>query len=152
MTPYRATDPYDWAAILRLISTAFASMEGRIDPPSSMTSLTAEAIARQAQEGEVWVIGHPPVACMFLTPKGAALYLGRIAVASANRNQGLARALIEAAGRRARERGFKALELQSRVELIENHAVFAALGFSQVGMTAHPGFDRPTAITFRKPV
>jgi GNAT superfamily N-acetyltransferase len=152
MTPHRATANYDWAAVLRLISTAFAAMEGRIDPPSSMHNLTLEDIARQAEEGEVWVTGDPPVACMFLTPKGEALYLGRIAVASSHRNQGHARALIDAAEARARELGFKALELQSRVELIENHAVFAALGFTQAGMTAHPGYDRPTSITFRKAV
>jgi predicted N-acetyltransferase YhbS len=150
MTPYRAIEPFDWASILRLITTAFAGMEGRIDPPSSMERLTVADIARQAKEGEIWVIGQPAVACIFLTRRPNALYLGKIAVASAWRNKGLARALIAAAEDRARALGLPALELQSRVELIENHAAFSAMGFQQVGMTTHDGYDRPTSITFQK--
>jgi hypothetical protein len=42
------------------------------------------------------------------------------------------------------------LELQTRVELEENHAAFRAMGFAEAGRTAHPGYDRPTSITFRK--
>jgi N-acetylglutamate synthase-like GNAT family acetyltransferase len=150
MIPVRATAPYDWASILRLITAAFSGMEGRIDPPSSMHDLTVADIARQAESGEVWVIGEPAIACIFLTPKTDALYLGKIAVAMAHRHEGHARALIGTAEQRARTLGLSALELQSRVELIENHAAFAALGFQQVGMTTHPGFDQPTSITFRK--
>ena len=52
----------------------------------------------------------------------------------------------------ARVLGLPALELQSRVELGENRAAFAALGFFQVGLTSHPGFDRPTSSTFRRAV
>jgi predicted N-acetyltransferase YhbS len=150
--PYRAMAPFDWAAILRLIQTAFAGMEGRIDPPSSMHKLTADNIAAQAEGSEVWVIGEPPVACIFMTPRQDCLYLGKIAVDSGHRNQGLARALIDMAEVRARALNLPALELQSRVELVENHAAFAALGFQQVGMTTHPGFDRPTSLTFRRRV
>ena len=36
MTPYQAVAPYDWPALLALIQAAFAGMDGRIDPPSSM--------------------------------------------------------------------------------------------------------------------
>lgn len=44
------------------------------------------------------------------------------------------------------------LELETRIELLENHATFAALGFVRVTESAHPGFSRPTSITMRKPV
>jgi hypothetical protein len=53
MTPHRATEPCDWAALLALIRAEFAFMEGRIDPPSSMHGLTPETIALQARTGEV---------------------------------------------------------------------------------------------------
>ncbi len=152
MTPYRALAPYDWAAVLELIRAAFAAMEGRIDPPSSMAQLTEAAIAAQAQAGEIWVIGSPPVACMFLTPKAEVLYLGKLAVRSDQRGLGLARALVDCAEMRARDLGFAAVELQTRVELVENHAVFHALGFQEVGRTAHAGFDQPTSVTYRKAV
>jgi ribosomal protein S18 acetylase RimI-like enzyme len=150
MTPYRATDPYNWPALLSLIQTEFAYMEGRIDPPSSMHALTPEAIVAQARTGEVWVLGHPPVACVFLTPKPQALYVGKLAVAAAYRGQGLARRLTAVAETRARALHLPALDLQTRVELTENQATFRALGFHEIARTAHPGYDRPTSITFRR--
>lgn len=152
MTPRRAAPPEDWTALHRLIRDAFAGMEGRIDPPSSARDLTPESIARQAETGEIWVIGAPPVAGLFLTPKPGRLYLGKLAVAGSHRGQGLARALVDLAEARARTLGLPVLELQTRVELVENHAAFAAMGFRQTGATAHPGHDRPTSLTFTRPV
>ena len=127
-------------------------MEGRIDPPSSMHRLTEAAIADQARTGEVWIAGDPPVACVFLTPRPDALYLGKLAVAVGHRGRGLARRLVDHASRRAAARGLPALELQTRIELTENHAAFAGMGFAATGTTAHQGYDRPTSITMRRPV
>ncbi|MGL4238097.1 GNAT family N-acetyltransferase [Tabrizicola sp.] len=152
MTPHQCREPYDWPALLRLIQTEFAYMDGRIDPPSSMLHLTPEGIAAQAQSGEVWAIGHPPAACVFLTSKPHALYIGKLAVASSHRGQGLARTLVTLAATRACVLDLPALELQTRIELTENHATFRALGFTETARTAHPGYDRPTSITFRRPV
>ncbi len=150
MTPYRAVAPFDWETVLQLVRRAFAGMDGRIDPPSSMHALTTADIADQAERGEIWVIGRPPLACLFLTPKADALYLGKLAVDAKSRRAGHARRLVEIAEGRARALGLPALELQSRIELTENHATFQALGFVQTGTTAHPGHDRPTSLTFRR--
>jgi ribosomal protein S18 acetylase RimI-like enzyme len=152
MTPHRAVDPYDWPALLRLIQTEFAFIDGRIDPPSSMHGLTADAIASHAQSGEIWVIGSPPVASVFLTLKPQSLYIGKLAVATPHRNKGLARRLITFAEARARAHDLPTLELQTRVELTENHATFRALGFREIARTSHPGHDHPTSITFQRPV
>ena len=152
MTPYRAVDPFDWPALLTLIQTEFAFMDGRIDPPSSMHALTAQSLAQQARSSEIWVMGAPLVACMVLTAKPHALYLGKLVVAARSRGQGLARRMIAHAETRARALGLPAIELQTRVELNENQATFAALGFVEVGRTAHPGFGRPTSITYRRKV
>jgi ribosomal protein S18 acetylase RimI-like enzyme len=135
--------------VLTLIRTAFAYMDGVIDPPSSMHRLTRETLATS---GEVWATGHPPVACAVFTPKPHALYVGKLATAPAARGQGHARALLDAAESRARALGLPALELQTRVELTANHATFRALGFSETARTAHPGYDRPTSIMMRRPV
>lgn len=148
MTPFQPRDPYDWAALLALIRRAFAGMEGRIDPPSSMIRLTTDYLAHF--QGEVWVIGKPPRACMLLTPGPHALHLGKLSVDPPHQNKGLAHKLIGKAEARAKELGLPALELQSRIELVENHALFFALGFRQSGATAHPGFDHPTSLTFTK--
>lgn len=152
MIPYRCVEPFDWTAILTLIRTEFAFMEARIDPPSSMHALTPDSIAEQARTGEVWALETPPIACVFLTPKPQALYVGKLAVAGSHRGQGLARQLIDLAETRARMLHLPALELQTRIELTENHATFRALGFTETARTAHPGYDLPTSITFRRPV
>ncbi|MCG7622991.1 GNAT family N-acetyltransferase [Epibacterium sp. Ofav1-8] len=138
--------------VLDLIRRSFAYMDGRIDPPSSMHHLTLDALAAQAAAGEVWAIGAPVVASVVLTPRADVLYLGKLAVSEDLRGQGLARHLIEHAVRRARALGLSAVDLQTRVELVENHAAFARLGFRQVATTAHAGFDRPTSLTMRRTV
>lgn len=148
--PHQAIEPYDWTTLLSLIQTEFAFMDGRIDPPSSMHRLTAEDIARQARDEEIWTIGKPPVACVFLTRKGDALYIGKLAVAEHLRGQGLARTMVDLAAHRAKAQGLSVLELQVRVELTENQMAFAAMGFVETGRTAHAGYDRPTSITMQK--
>ena len=89
---------------------------------------------------------------MFLTGKPDCLYLGKMAVSGDARGDGLGRALVRIAEQRAEALGYTALELQTRIELVENHRIFAALGFVKTLETAHPGYDRPTSITMRKPV
>ena len=154
MNPLRAKDPYDWSALLRLIRTSFAYMDGRIDPPSSMHQLTVETVQRTATDCEIWVIEDQgtPVACVFLTPKDNILYLGKLAVASTHRGRGYARALIAKAEERAADLGLTEVELHTRVELFENHTTFAAMGFLQCDEFTHDGFDHPTSIVFRKKI
>ena len=151
----RRLGPEDEAltGVRSLIRTSFAYMEGRIDPPSSMHKLSAESVSEQARTGEVWAIEDDDriVACVFLTPKDDALYLGKLAVATTHRNRGLARQLVDVARERARALGLPRVELQSRVELTENHSAFSAMGFKVSGETAHPGFDQPTSLTFVLP-
>jgi ribosomal protein S18 acetylase RimI-like enzyme len=138
--------------VLTLVREAFGFMDDRIDPPSSMHRLDLGALDRQAAEGEIWVAGEPVAACVFLSYQPGALYLGKLAVAGSARRQGLARRLVDLAEGVARALGLPALELQTRVELTENHATFRAMGFTEVARTAHPGYDRPTSITFRRAV
>ena len=150
-TPYKITETdVCLGDILQLIQTSFAYMEDRIAPPSSMHRLSVPTIAKQCQFGEVWCIGAPLTACVFLTPKPDCLYLGKLAVASEVRGQGLARILVDHAVDRARALGLAAVELQTRVELVENHAAFTRMGFARTGESAHPGYDRPTSLTMRR--
>ncbi len=153
MEPIRAQgEDYDWHALLLLIGQSYASMAGRIEPPSPIHRQSVAEIARQAETGEVWVLEQDsgPVACIFLAPHPDALYLSKIAVAAHWRNQGLARMLVSHAETRARAMGLPAIELESPIEMVENHATFTALGFSQTGSTTHEDFDSPTSLTFRK--
>jgi len=145
-------DFHDYPALHRLLTQSFAFMEGRIDPPSSLGRLTVDGLRVKAAEEDLFLIHDAgrPIACLFGTPQPDSYYIGKLAVAAPQRGQGLARALIDAAATRARTLGLPALELQTRVELTENHATFARLGFHQTAATAHPGYDRPTSLTFRR--
>lgn len=138
------------ADALEVMRAAFAGMDGRIDPPSSIHRLTVEDLSRTAHVSEVWVAGDPVEGTVILTPKAKVLYVGKLAVA--DRRAGLGRGLMDLAQERARALGLGWLELQSRVELVEVHAVFKRLGFVEVMRTTHNGFTRPTAIVFRKTV
>lgn len=143
-----APDDPALADVLALIRQAFAHMDGVIDPPSSMQRLTVADL----QGPEVWAIGTPIVACVVLTPRADALYLGKLAVSETARGRGLARVLVDTACARARDMGLADVELQVRVELTGNQAAFRAMGFAETGRTAHAGYDRPTSITFRRTV
>lgn len=136
--------------ILELLQDAFAYMEDQIDPPSSMNQLTVGAIAAHCNIGEVWVCGDEPRACVFLRNDGDRLYLGKLAVSTAERGRGLARQLIELSESRALRQGILELEVEVRIELSQNHKVFEKLGFVKVGEDAHDGYERPTFVIMRK--
>jgi len=144
----------DWERVRALILAAFASMEGRINPPSSALRLTAQSMKTDAEKGALLLAEHGDdlVGCVFAQTKGDALYIGKLAVRPGLQGAGIGRKLVDAARSEARRLGLGMLELQTRVELIENHATFARMGFVKTGETAHDGFDRPTSITMRAPV
>jgi len=135
--------------VLALIRTCFAEHDGVVDPPSSMHRMTLETLQNEARQGEVW---STDLACMILTPQPATLYLGKLAVAPQARRKGLARGMIRHAITRAQALDLPCLTLQSRVELRANHALFGSMGFVETDRTAHPGYDRPTSLTFTLPL
>ncbi|MEX2629312.1 MAG: GNAT family N-acetyltransferase [Tistlia sp.] len=147
----------DWPALLALIRRSFAGQEGRIDPPSSVRALDVASLAEKAAHERLLLVrdaGGAPLACAFLrlgaAAPGAPAYLGKIAVEPALQGRGLGRALVAEALRLATAAGCRALELQTRIELTDNHRVFAALGFQRGADTAYPGYARPTSLTFRR--
>lgn len=147
VTPLADVDP---GAILSLMREAFAYMDGRIDPPSSLHRLTVDAVRQHIRKSELWGILAPqPIACMVLTQQSDRLYLGKVAVHHVYRGRGFARDLVVAAQARARELGLSLLELESRIELTEVHTAFERLGFRKTGTTAHPGYTRPTSATMQ---
>jgi GNAT superfamily N-acetyltransferase len=144
----------DWEAVRTLIHDSFASMKGRIDPPSSAWRLTPQSLAADAAEGALLLarLGGTMVGCAFVRPKQDALYIGKLAVQPGLQRSGIGNALVAAAREEARALGLKALELQTRIELTENHAAFARMGFVKIAETVHRGYQRPTSITMRAPV
>lgn len=144
----------DWSALLSLIQVAFKSMESRIDPPSSMHKLTAQILKQKAcDETLIFACsGSELVGCAFACDIGKALYIGKVSVSPDFQGYGIGAALMEECGRLAERLGKTDLELQTRVELIENRRFFEKLGFIKTSDTAHEGFTRPTSITMRRKV
>ena len=89
------------------------------------------------------------VGCMFCRREDPWLYVGKVAVEETVQGQGVGRKLFDAAFDLARQMGFDGLELETRIELVENHQAFANLGFVKVGEDAHEGYDQPTSIRMR---
>ena len=144
----------DWERVRALILDAFAYMEARINPPSSALRLTAQSMKADADKGALLLAerGRELVGCVFARPKGDALYVGKLAVRPGLQGAGIGKRLVDAAREEARRRGIGMLELETRIELVENHATFARMGFVKTGESAHEGFDRPTSITMRAKV
>jgi GNAT superfamily N-acetyltransferase len=144
----------DWAGLLALLRAAYAYMESRIDPPSSLLRMDAAQLEAKARE-EVLILaleGRRVVGCAFASVRQDCVYVGKLAVDAAFRGRGVARSILLAAETLARAVVRPFVELATRTELVDNHATFARLGFAKVAESAHPGFDRPTSITMRKPV
>jgi ribosomal protein S18 acetylase RimI-like enzyme len=151
VSPQRLSDR---AGLLALLHAAYAYMESRIDPPSSLLRMDVEQLERKAQE-EVLILaleGQRTVGCAFARMRADRVYVSKLAVDASARRRGVARNIMRAAEKLGRDNTRAFIELETRIELIENHKTFAALGFSKVGESAHPGFNRPTSITMRKPV
>ena len=142
----------DWEALMALLHAAFAFQHDRVDPPSSLHRFDAKSIAVKAREEQLFLAldDGTLVGCIFGKPKSSVLYVGKMAVSPQRQGQGIGRRLMQAAEGLARRSGLGALELETRIELTENHETFAALGFVKVSEGAHPGYDRTTFIAMRK--
>jgi len=143
-----------WNELLKLIQDSFAYMDGVIDPPSSAHLLTVENLQTKAQDelGFAAFLDDKLAGCVFIKEKEDYFYLGKLAVVPAFEGQGIGRSLLEEAEQQAVAHGKPELELQTRIELTRNHAVFEKLGFRKIAETSHPGFDRTTSITMRKQI
>ncbi|MEP1205853.1 MAG: GNAT family N-acetyltransferase [Rhizobiaceae bacterium] len=147
-------DQVDWQSLFDLLHRAYAYMDTRIDPPSSLHALTVEGLAQKSAE-EILLVAELEdklIGCMFCRREPNFLYIGKVAVDEEAQGQGIGHKLFDRAFALARREGLKELELQSRIELVENHQAFANLGFVKVGEDAHAGYDRPTSIRMRAKV
>lgn len=141
-----------WDELLALILDAFAYMNGVIDPPSSALTLTSENLAEKMRAETVFLAtaGKELLGCVFVAEKADYFYVGKLAVAPTAQGAGIGKGLLAAVERFTRESGRSILELQTRIELTGNQRAFGRLGFVETARTAHPGFDRATAVTMRK--
>lgn len=142
----------DWQGLLDLVQKAYAYMEARIDPPSSMHKLTVSSIEQKAKDENLILAWEDEklVGCAFVKEQENSFYIGKLAVIREKQGKGIGQDIIKFCITFAHEQGKPDLELESRVELIENHAFFEMMGFSKTGENAHEGYSRPTSYTFKR--
>jgi predicted N-acetyltransferase YhbS len=150
----RLARPQDAAAILAVVHRAFAQYDGKLVPESGAARETIETVAaRLARENCVMALRDESlVGCLFYEHLGDHLYFGRLAVLPEERGRGVARRLVGEVEAVALAAGIATVALNVRIALPGNAALFAALGYREVGRHAHPGFADPTSIRMEKRV
>lgn len=138
--------------VLELLRAAFAYQEHRIDPPSSVHALDVKSVAEKASREHLFLarVDRELVGCVFAQVREAALYVTKLAVWPHLQGRGIGRRLMEAVERFARCSRRPLLELETRIELVENHRTFESLGFVRVSEHAHDGYDHPTYIRMQR--
>ena len=148
----RPLAPEDAEPAAAFIRMAFASQPFPTDPPSSALRETAAGVAAfLAEGGGIALSGAEGDAALILfAERGGGLYCGRLAIHPALRGRGLARRLVAAAAAEALGRGLPRLWVKVRLALPGNLALFAGLGFREIGREAHPGHAEPTTAVLEK--
>ena len=140
------------AALLDLMRRAFAEYSGVLKPESSVFVETETVLAGKLAEGGGFVAEESGrlVGCVIAETKEAKGYLGRLAVDPAVRRRGVAQRLMQAGEDFMRARGLRAVEINVRIALTGNIALFEALGYRETRRLAHPGWAEPTYLVMEK--
>ncbi len=142
----------DAAAVAALVRTAFASQSVVTDPlPSALRVTEGEVLEMlRGGGGAVAEVAGGLAGSALWEEQDGGLYLGRLAVASAFRGQGIARALVVAAEAAAKAMGMPRVHLSTRLVLLDNRRLFASCGFVETRRGAHPGYAEPTFVKMEK--
>jgi len=138
--------------LLGVIHAAYAEYENALEPPSGAHRETVESLAARITcgGGAIGRLAGFSVGCVLFEPRGDALYLGRLAVVPAARKHGIGRLLMAFAEREAIAAGFARITLGVRLQLPQNTAFYAKLGYTISGYGSHPGYAQPTYMMMEK--
>jgi GNAT superfamily N-acetyltransferase len=129
----------DLPVITALIDAAYARYLSRMDkPPAPMLRDYGPSV----QAGTTWVTGRPIIAVLTAYPREDHLYVENVAVHPGAQGRGLGRALMAFAEQEAARRGLRRLALVTHEVMTENQAIYARLGYTEVGRRAEDGYRR----------
>ncbi len=152
LRPLHGTDAEAVAALVRL---AFMQQSVPTDPPASALrespAMVADILAQDGGFG-AWRGGQLAGCVLWQRKEPGALYLGRLSVHPTARGLGIARALVAAVEQQARALGMTRVTLSTRLVLADNRRLFAACGFIETRIQAHPGYAHPTFVDMEKPL
>jgi N-acetylglutamate synthase-like GNAT family acetyltransferase len=146
LTCARRATPADTDAIASLVESAYAGYVERIGRrPSPMDVDYATEMA----EREVWVMPREGRVAGILVVQAEPdhLFVHNIAVDPAVQRQGLGKALLELAERRAAELDLGELRLLTNELMTENRAIYTHLGWEETEVRLERGYRR---VYFRK--
>ena len=129
----------DLPAIKAIIDAAYAKYLTRMDKqPAPMFRDYRPSV----EDGTTWVAGSPVAAVLTLYPREDHLLVENIAIHPDAQGHGLGRALMEFAEQEAARRGFTRMALVTHEAMTENQAIYARLGYTEVGRRAENGYRR----------
>ncbi len=138
----------DLPAISRIVAEAYGKYVARIGkPPGPML----DDYATHLRNGTVWVAdesGSLAGLVVLLTGEDH-LLLDNIAVEPARHGRGIGGALLRFAEQEAARRSYRELRLYTHESMTENLAMYAALGWEEIGRREQNGYPR---VFFRKDV
>ena len=105
----------DWDQLMAHLHSAFAYMDGRINPPSSLHRMDANQLRLKAEVESLFLAfnGNELVGCMFCRVEPEFIYVGKVAVSAASQGQGIGKQLFNAAFELAHRLGRPELELET---------------------------------------
>ena|SRR5215469_15524454 len=122
-----------------IIYAAYSKYLPRMDrPPAPMLrDLRPDIMA-----GHVWASGDPATGLISLEASGEAVHIGNLAVHPDAQGAGLGRRLMDFTELQARRLGLRHLRLYTNEVMTENLAIYAHLGYHEVGRHADDGYRR----------
>lgn len=136
----RATES-DIPEIRHVIREAYKRYVPRIGQlPAPMTDNYSSKIA----EGHVWVlmVAAELAGVLVLKPESTHMLLENVAVKPERQGEGFGRLLIHFAEARARESGYREIQLYTNVAMHENLALYPTLGYQEFHRGYESGFHR----------
>lgn len=98
---------------------------------------------KQIGAGTLWVIGSPIIGLIALVrDSNDSLLIENVAVHPSAQGKGIGRRLMEFAEEEARRQGVYKLELYTNEAMVENIAIYAHLGYVEVGRRTEDGYNR----------
>jgi ribosomal protein S18 acetylase RimI-like enzyme len=135
----RLADETDLPELSEIVRAAYAPYLERMDrPPAPLVT----DMRPQIHAGRVWVVGRPIQGLICLTTVGDTLLIENLAVHPLSQSTGLGRTLMRFAEKMARQRGLDRLQLYTNEVMTENLAIYAHLGYLEVGRRIEDGYRR----------
>ena len=137
----RPAERGDAAVVRDLVRMAYSKYVERIGKEPAPMLGDYDALIRA---GEVWVWddGGEVLGVLVMRPADDHLFVDNVAVAPGHQGRGRGRELLAFAEERAEREGLPEVRLYTNEKMHENRAIYAKLGFEEIGRTVDGGYRR----------